>query len=166
MSTSEIELKRGMQQRLLSLDTPPEIIIGIGNCGRADDGLGWAFLDRIGNSGLTSRIEYRYQLNIEDAELISGYRTVLFVDASISPEVNDYCLSEVVPRAANSFTSHALEPEVVLHLSQSLYGRSPAVLLLEIKGAEWGLREGLSGEAKLHLDRALNAFHALASEFN
>ena len=26
---------------------PDDLVFGIGNCGRGDDGLGWAFLDRI-----------------------------------------------------------------------------------------------------------------------
>lgn len=163
MNTSEIEFKRITEEHSLPFNSPPELIIGIGNCGRADDGLGWAFLDRIGKVCSNCRIEYRYQLNIEDAELISNYSTVLFVDASVSPDVSDYRFSEVIPKAGKTFTSHALEPGVVLYLSEHLYDHRPGTYLLEIKGVEWGLREGLSGDAGLHLQSAVNSFDKILS---
>ena len=61
---------------------PRVILFGIGNCGRADDGLGWAFLDQIKEKLPDNYdIEYRYQLQVEDAELATNYDTVLFIDA-------------------------------------------------------------------------------------
>jgi Ni,Fe-hydrogenase maturation factor len=60
------------------------IILGIGNNGRQDDGLGWLFLDSLKDLESKLTLEYRYQLQIEDAELISNYKTVIFVDASKS----------------------------------------------------------------------------------
>ena len=54
------------------------IIIGVGNSGRQDDGLGWAFLDEIKRKFPGIKIEYKYQLQIEDADLISSYDTVFF----------------------------------------------------------------------------------------
>lgn len=163
MSTSEIQFKPAIEDQTLPFNSPPEIIIGIGNCGRADDGLGWAFLDKIKKFYFNSRIEYRYQLNIEDAELISRYGTVLFVDASVSPDVLDYRVSEVIPKVGKTFTSHALEPEVVVYLCKHLYDHSPITCLLEIKGIEWGLKEGLSDEANLHLESAVNTFGKILS---
>ena len=54
------------------------IIFGIGNSGRQDDGLGWAFLDLLKkNEFEKASFEYKYQLQIEDAELICNYDTVL-----------------------------------------------------------------------------------------
>ena len=42
------------------------LIIGIGNSGRADDGLGWAYLDAIASLDLEEiDTEYKYQLQIE-----------------------------------------------------------------------------------------------------
>ena len=38
------------------------LIIGIGNSGRRDDGLGWAFLEALEDLGLDSnQMHYRYQ---------------------------------------------------------------------------------------------------------
>ncbi|RLD75788.1 MAG: Ni/Fe hydrogenase, partial [Bacteroidetes bacterium] len=58
------------------------IVFGIGNIGRQDDGLGWLFLDHLKEKQFNHLdLEYRYQLQIEDAELICNYDTVIFVDA-------------------------------------------------------------------------------------
>ncbi|VGO14536.1 hypothetical protein PDESU_03099 [Pontiella desulfatans] len=60
------------------------LVIGYGNPGRLDDGLGPAFAERIQGLGLSGvTVESNYQLNIEDAELVSRYDTVVFADASV-----------------------------------------------------------------------------------
>ncbi len=60
------------------------LFVGIGNIGRADDGLGWAFIDYLALKSTNSyNLEYRYQLQVEDAELISNYHTVIFVDSDM-----------------------------------------------------------------------------------
>ncbi|NEW80423.1 MAG: Ni/Fe hydrogenase, partial [Gelidibacter sp.] len=48
------------------------IIIGIGNNTRQDDGLGWYFLDLLEKEGFnTDNLLYKYQLMVEDSEIIS-----------------------------------------------------------------------------------------------
>ena len=69
-------------------ETKNILIIGIGNSGRSDDGLGWLMLDTIENKFSNVDVLYRYQLQIEDAEILSHYPTVIFVDACIS-ELNN-----------------------------------------------------------------------------
>ena len=55
------------------------LLFGIGNSGRSDDGLGWEFLDKIKpNFPIDFDMEYRYQLQIEDAELAKQYQRVMF----------------------------------------------------------------------------------------
>ena len=67
----------------LKTDSTRILLIGIGNSGRGDDGLGWKFTELVERSGYNFfDCEYRYQLQIEDTVLISKYDTVLFVDAS------------------------------------------------------------------------------------
>ena len=61
------------------------LIIGIGNNTRQDDGLGWCFLDSLLKEGYNEEnLLYKYQLMVEDSELIADYDTVFFVDACIS----------------------------------------------------------------------------------
>jgi Ni,Fe-hydrogenase maturation factor len=69
------------------------IVLGIGNTGRQDDGLGWLFLDRLKEAGFEGAMEYRYQLQVEDAELISRYSQVIFVDASKTDLSNGFFLN-------------------------------------------------------------------------
>jgi hydrogenase maturation protease len=136
----------------------PELIVGIGNSGRSDDGLGWAFLDALRLINTDSQLEYRYQLNVEDAEMISRYSSVLFVDSSVHDDLQDYRITKLLPVSSSSFTSHSLDPGTVLHLADQLYGRRPAAFLLEIKGLEWGLREAISMQARANLDAAVQDF--------
>jgi hydrogenase maturation protease len=142
-----------------SPETPVTLIIGIGNCGRGDDGLGWAFLDRLQADGrYAGGLEYRYQLQIEDAERISRERGVLFVDAGIGPLPGGLQWRRCMPTGTNDFTSHALAPGVVLQLCQRYYGRSPRAELLVIEGREWELGAGLSVVAERNLAAALDCF--------
>jgi len=63
------------------------LVIGYGNLGRLDDGLGPAFAERVQAldlSGVT--VESNYQLNIEDADLIAQFDVVVFADASVNAE--------------------------------------------------------------------------------
>ena len=54
------------------------LLIGIGNSGRSDDALGWKFVDEFADYDYLFDLEYRYQLQIEDSELVSRYKKVIF----------------------------------------------------------------------------------------
>jgi len=135
------------------------LLFGIGNCGRADDGLGWAFLDRI--KPLLSEnydIEYRYQLQIEDAELATNYQTVIFIDAHKKTFEKGFVWETCYPKASKSFTSHALDPQSVLYLTESIYNKRPKAFILGVSGENFCLTMGLSKTAELNLSNALNFF--------
>jgi hydrogenase maturation protease len=135
------------------------IIIGIGNSSRQDDGLGWAFLDAI--EDLVSDdipVLHRYQLNVEEAELISTYDRVIFVDARTNEHSTPFEYRPCKPKQSFEFTTHALGPEVVLSLCQSLYNAYPKADLLTITGYSWELAEGLGKQASTNLDEALDFF--------
>lgn len=134
------------------------LVIGIGNCGRADDGLGWAFLEQLEAEDEEAKIAYRYQLQIEDAELISRHSAVLFVDATeeILPAGFRFRLCKPTPRF--DYSSHALAPETITGLCRQLYNATPQAHILAIQGYQWGLREGLSREAQENLLKALQFF--------
>ncbi|MCX2720357.1 hydrogenase maturation protease [Lentiprolixibacter aurantiacus] len=136
------------------------LIIGIGNSGRADDGLGWAFVDRIRES-LPDRVDYayNYQLQIEDAELISHYSRVYFVDAHIMEWDEGFTLDPCTPKANQGFTTHELEPGAVLYLAETLYHKKPEAFILGITGLNFELKTGLSEGAEQNLARALNYFN-------
>jgi hydrogenase maturation protease len=134
------------------------LVYGYGNPGREDDGLGDELVRRlevwskeINFQGL--EFDSNYQLNIEDAELISGKDIVIFADAS-TEDIEDFKLSEVTGESDVSFTTHAASPGYIVKLCSDLFGKCPEVFLLHIKGYQWGFKEGLSDGALQNLQKA------------
>jgi hydrogenase maturation protease len=132
------------------------LVIGIGNDGRRDDGLGWALVASLLKKGFVGDTLIRYQLQIEDAELISNYDQVLFIDASKERLPDGYRFQTCLPDLDFSFSTHQLTPSTLLYLCLDLYGRQPTASVLMIEGIEWDMCLGLSYQAKYNLDKALN----------
>lgn len=137
--------------------------IGIGNTGRSDDGLGWTFIERLTEAGVPGQKVRRYQLQIEDADLLRSYDRVIFVDASHEALPDGFVLHRIGPRDEVAFTTHALPPESVLALCRDVYGHKPNAWLLAIEGAEWNLGEELSTKAIRNLDAACSALCAITN---
>ncbi len=134
------------------------LIIGIGNYGRADDAMGWKFLDELADSADLYDFEYRYQLQIEDAELISRYEKVFFVDAAHHQLENGFSFYPCVPAPSSTFTSHQLNPETVLWLAGELFDDPPKGYVLAISGIQWHLHHGLSKQAEKNFKNAVSCF--------
>lgn len=131
------------------------LILGIGNYGRQDDGLGWEFLDGFNESKFKNvSLEYRYQLQIEDAELIGDFDMVVFVDASKNELENGYAWETCTSSNTHSFSTHALVPETILYLAEELYHHKPKAFVLAIQGYQWELDNGLSKNAQENLKKA------------
>jgi len=145
-----------MRDLLADYDNERCLIHGIGNVGRQDDGLGWAFIDWLEAEGLCPRAEKRrhYQMFLEDADLLSGMDRVLFVDASKEAGLDSFRLASVAARYDLSFTSHALTIPAVMAICRQCFDRVPEVRLLTIRGYSWDLTEGLTPEAQGNLDAA------------
>lgn len=137
------------------------LVYGFGNPGRQDDSLAnelieltqkWAKKNNITNTEFDSN----YQLNIEDAETISHYDKVIFIDAS-TEDINDFYLSKVKPNNAKvEFSMHAVSPEYILDLCQKMYGKTPDTYLLHIKGYEWEFMSPICEKALKNLDFAFD----------
>ncbi len=136
------------------------LIYGFGNPGRKDDGLGVKLAEMIedwikGTFIPDVDIETNYQLNVEDAEIISNYDKVIFVDASQDENLTNFILKDVKPEKDKiEFTMHAVSPGYVLYLTQDMFNKYPDTKLLEIKGYAWNIEEGVSSSALLNLERA------------
>ncbi|PKF77575.1 Ni/Fe hydrogenase [Vibrio sp. vnigr-6D03] len=134
-----------------------DLIYGIGNIGRQDDGLGWAFIDEIEKKyDINGVLVRHYQLFFEDVDLLRRHKRVLFVDATKSSDTESFSLSRVEPRLDDSFTSHAITVQTILALCHNVYQSYPDVWLLAIKGDEWELKLGLTDRARKRLNRAIN----------
>ena len=139
------------------------LLIGIGNSGREDDGLGWAFLEQVEQHAVAeSDFLYRYQLNLEDAEQISHYEQVVFVDAFRGELEGGYSFTRCTPYAGSGFSTHMLLPESTLYLCQQLYKQVPQAWVLAIQGYQWELKEDISPQAKVNLGKALAWFRSWA----
>jgi hydrogenase maturation protease len=137
-------------------NSPPPLLLAIGNDGRQDDGLGWAFGQAMEASEIfRGDIVYRYQLQVEDALLIADQPTVVFVDACREELPAGFDLTPLHPAADFGVTTHQLSPATVLSLAKQLYNAHPQAYLLKIMGVEWGLKRGLSERGRQCLNQAL-----------
>lgn len=134
------------------------LLIGIGNNGRSDDALGWNFVDEYSSLNHIFDLEYRYQLQIEDALLITEYKKVIFVDASHKQYENGYSFYKCIPTRTEAFTTHKLEPETVLWLANDLFNQSPEVYVMAISGVNWELHQGITPIAQQNFERAISFF--------
>ena len=136
------------------------LVIGYGNPGRLDDGLGPAFAEQIQQLDLSNvTVESNYQLNIEDADLIAGYETVIFADASVNA-VEPF---EFRPMAASDpvigFSSHSITAESLLGLSGQLFDKVPQAYAMAIRGYDFNeFGEQLSKRAEANLLEAIDYF--------
>lgn len=140
----------------------PWLLFAIGNSGREDDGLGWAFAAEVERLDLfPGEVIYCYQLQVEDAERVSRAEKVFFVDASKRELPEGYKWEKVMPFATFEFSTHAISPASVLYLASELYESEPEAWGLWIEGQNWELRNGLSEAASANLEKALLFFQNL-----
>ena len=121
-------------------------MIGIGNKGRNDDGLGWEFAEKIEQQQLPNTVcEYRYQLQIEDAHLIGQYETVFFVDASHQPIAKGFEITESKLVNHFYFSSHSQSPETILYLAKELFQKEPIAFTIAIAGGGGRVTASMNG---------------------
>ncbi|MDV7188235.1 hydrogenase maturation protease [Lutibacter sp. TH_r2] len=135
------------------------LIIGIGNNTRKDDGLGWCFLDILEEKGYNSdNLLCKYQLMVEDAEIIADYNTVIFIDACKNQLKNGFLIEEIFPAEQVTFSTHAVPPNQILNLCETIYNKTPKAYVIKIEGFKWNIEIGLSEQATQNLNNALNHF--------
>lgn len=135
------------------------LLIGYGNPGRGDDGLGPAFSQAMAARALPGwDVDTDYQLVAEHALAVSGHDLVVFADAEIGGKAA-YSFRQIRPGAPQGLGSHSLVPETVLALCDTLYGARPRAYVLGITGRVFGdMKEGLSRQAEANLAEAERFF--------
>lgn len=129
------------------------LVLGWGNPGRLDDGLGPALVQSLGALRLPRvALDSDYQLTMEDAAEVARYRRVLFVDADRTGRA-PFSLRRLRPEVeGSSFSTHSVSAGAVLALSRDLFGAEPEAWLLGIRGYEFDeFGEGLSDGARANL---------------
>jgi len=142
------------------------LVYGYGNPGRQDDGLGIRLTELLEDWAKAEGLDHihfdsNYQLNIEDAELISHYSLVIFADASVEELPQGWAITVLTGDNEMAFTSHAASPGYIVHLCRNVFGITPSAYLLHLKGYQWEFREGLTAEATDNLGNAVNLMKKL-----
>ena len=131
------------------------LVLGFGNPGRQDDGLGPAMAAAVESMKILNvRTESNYQLCVEDAADAAEADVVIFADASLECEP-PFAFVPIKACCETSFTSHHLSPSTVLALARDLFGKTPEGYILSVRGYRFGeFAEGLSCEARANLGAA------------
>lgn len=137
---------------------PRVLVLGYGNPGRGDDGLGPALAAAIEAMCLPDvLVESDYQLTVDHTPLIAAHDLVVFADAAIG-QSDPWLLYPLSAEPRATLGSHSLSPSAALHLTQLLHGKAPSGWVLAIAGSEFGdVREGLSSPAQENLALAVSS---------
>jgi hydrogenase maturation protease len=132
-------------------------ILGFGNPGRRDDGLGPIVageLERL-HPGLAV-VETAFQPALEQCAGLAASRVVLFIDAARKGPA-PFSMTRLQPAEARagphpsagaSFTTHLFGPRDLLAVCEASFGARPSAWLFGVRGYHFGVGEGLSGRAR------------------
>ncbi len=130
------------------------LVLGYGNPGRQDDGLGPAVAAAIERLGWRNVTAYdNYQLTVEDAIDVAEHDVVWFVDAARTGPA-PYVVSDLWPATRIEFTSHIVRPEAILAIAQQCFSRLPRAFLLGVRGYAFDFLEELTDDAADNLHAA------------
>ncbi len=150
-----------------ALALAPQLVIGIGNRLRSDDGVGPRLAEEVeawGLSGVESMAVQ--QLSPELAPRLAACERVLFIDAwlvdwvgaaaATAPLLEPLVAEEVVADPRPRFSHHST-PQALLQLAEGLYGRRPAAWWLRVPALGLELGEQLSPATTAQLAPARRA---------
>jgi hydrogenase maturation protease len=154
------------QVTTLARGAPRILVIGYGNPGRQDDGLGPAAAAEIEAMGWPNvTTSANYQLVIEDAIEVAAHDIVFFIDAARDSEA-PCAMERLSPALDIAFTSHLLKPETLLAIADQQFRKTPEAHLVGIRGYDFDFCEGLSDGARANLALALTQMRGRISELS
>ena len=113
------------------------LIIGYGNPGRLDDGLGPALAEAFSQKPMPGvTVDANYLLTVEDAADISEHDVVVFADAAVKGR-EPFFFEEVEAKTELSFSTHHMEPPMVLGLAHDMFDAQTRGYALGIRGYEF-----------------------------
>jgi hydrogenase maturation protease len=141
------------------------LVIGYGNPGRRDDGLGPALVAALeAEAPPHVTVAADYQLTVEDAAAVAAHEAVVFVDAAVSG-AEPFAFAAVTPGEPLSFSSHSVSPAGVMALARECFQAQTAGYVLAIRGYEFNeFGEGLSAQAQANLAAALEFLRTILRE--
>lgn len=132
------------------------LLIGYGNPGRLDDGLGPALAKAIAAQNLPGVLtDSDYQLSVEAAAAAAEVETVIFADADTSGPEPFWMKRLELGSIRPSFSSHSISPEGVLALARELFDAKTEAWIMGIRGYQFNeFGERLSPGARENLNAA------------
>jgi hydrogenase maturation protease len=141
------------------LKTMTVLVIGYGNTLRSDDGVGYLVAATVAEWQLPQvRSIAVHQLLPELAPDIADVDLVIFVDAVVTIDRSTPKI-EIIPLVAGcdeDFSTHIITPQLLLGMTQRLYGATPEAYLLTISAIDFTLGATLSSIAITGKDVALD----------
>lgn len=133
------------------------LLIGYGNPGRLDDGLGPALAACVEGLNLPGvSVESDYQLTVEHAHDITQYDIVIFADADVRGHEPFY-FRRLIPSVSSGLGSHEVSPGEVVSLALTLFGATTRSYILGIRGYDFNnFGEILSDMARKNLAAAVD----------
>ncbi len=135
----------------------PGLVIGYGNPGRGDDGIGPRLVELLeerpwpgaGSVDLVAA----FQLAPEHAADVAAHAWVVFADAAVDGP-GPFGVRPVTASVGAAFTTHLMAPEAVLALAEAGFGSRAISWLLTVRGHRFGVDGGLSRRAAANLEAA------------
>lgn len=134
---------------------PKVLVIGFGNPGRLDDGLGPA----LAAMAETWRLEHvtvdaNYQLTVEDAAAAAEHDAVILADATVA-DCEPFSFTAIEARSELSFSTHEVSPEALMGMARDMFHSQVKGYMLAIRGYEFNaFGEWLSQPARENLQSA------------
>lgn len=131
------------------------LVIGYGNPGRLDDGLGPALADVLERKAIPGvTVDADYQLTVEDAANAAEHDIVIFADASVNG-LEPFSFERVLPGGEMSFSSHSVEPAAVMAMVKGIFHAGTKGFALGIRGYDFNeFGERLSQPARGNMEAA------------
>ncbi len=137
------------------------LVLGYGNPGRGDDGIGPALVERLERHFLQAgndmgRVSFlvSMQLHPEHVLEMERHERVVLIDAGQGSPL-PFRFERVSPRRDDSFSSHALSPWSLLAIYRDiLLKQPPPTFLLTVRGDDFALGASLSPGVLLRMEQA------------
>lgn len=130
------------------------LVVGIGNTIRGDDGIGAyvsSVIDQINIEAVETLIVQQLDTSLIDVFLKAD--KIVLVDAALTGDVNFYLLRNEESFSISS--SHYVNANLLSSLIKKLYEKEIIIMMCEVGGENFDMREKLSSNAKQNADKAV-----------
>jgi hydrogenase maturation protease len=138
------------------------LVIGYGNEGRGDDGIGPCVAEAIAAANYPGvRVVTVAQLMPELAAELAAARLAVFVDARADSARSGVETTRITAHETTDWSTHTADPRSLLALSGAIYGRQPEAWLVTVPGQDFGFGVVLSPLARENVRRGVHCIEAL-----